>query len=80
MLERRDRRFRTPMEVMNEVFRQEYEHQYTYDYETLALHLTEAGFTDPRRENLKTGAIPELLVDQEWRAFESLYVEARKPG
>ena len=80
MLERRDRRFRTPMEVMNEVFRQEYEHQYTYDYETLSLHLKEAGFTDIKREGLKTGAMPELLVDQEWRAFESLYVEARKPG
>jgi len=80
MLERRDGRFRTPMEVMNEVFRQEYEHQYTYDYETLALHLKDAGFEEPRREQLKSGAIPELLVDQEWREFESLYVEATKPA
>jgi predicted SAM-dependent methyltransferase len=80
MLERRDGRFRTPMEVMNEVFRQEYEHQYTYDYETLALHLTEAGFVEPRREKLKSGAIADLLVDQAWREFESLYVEAKKAG
>jgi len=80
MIESRWNRFRTPMEVMNEVFRQGYEHQYTYDYETLALHLQDAGYADIRRESLKAGAIPELLIEQDWRDFESLYVEARKPG
>jgi predicted SAM-dependent methyltransferase len=80
MLKHRSGRFRTRMEVINEVFRRGYEHQYTYDYETLALYLTEAGFVDVRREKLKTGAIPDLLVDQELREFESLFVEAAKPG
>jgi len=79
MLARRNRRFQTPMEVINEVFRQGREHHYCFDYETLSLWLRNAGFVEVVRADLGLGACPELLIDQEWRKFESLYVEARCP-
>ena len=75
----RDLPLRTRMEVMNELFRQGYDHQYIYDYETLALRLTEAGFVGVTRADFGRGQLPELLVDQAARRFESLYVEARRP-
>ncbi|UEM25228.1 methyltransferase domain-containing protein (plasmid) [Skermanella mucosa] len=79
MLERRGGRFRTPMEVVNEVFRQGREHQFCYDFETLALLLREAGFVEVERQNFGAGRIEYLLIDQEARRFESLYVEGRRP-
>jgi predicted SAM-dependent methyltransferase len=78
-LKRRGLRFRTPMEVLNEVFRQRYEHQYTYDFETLALALRSAGFVDVTRVGFGEGLLPALQIDQPSRRFESLYVEARHP-
>lgn len=79
MLESRGPRFRTPMEVLNEVFRQRYEHQYIYDFETLALALRDAGFVDVTRVGFGEGLLPALQIDQPARRWESLYVEARRP-
>ncbi|HEY1769790.1 MAG TPA: methyltransferase domain-containing protein [Chthoniobacterales bacterium] len=76
MLDRRGGRHRTPMEVVNVVFRQRYEHQYCYDFETLALYLRDAGFASVRRMEYCHGEMPELLIDREDRRFESLYIEA----
>jgi predicted SAM-dependent methyltransferase len=80
MMERRQRcQFRTPMEVINEVARQKQEHQYLYDFETLALKLSEAGFGSIHRCTFQSGEGPrELLIDSQARAFESLYVEATR--
>jgi predicted SAM-dependent methyltransferase len=79
MLERRGGRFRTPMELVNEVFRQGREHQFCYDFETLALLLRETGFVEVKRQDFGAGMIENLLIDQEERRFESLYVEGRRP-
>ncbi len=79
VLKRRDGRFRTRMEVINEVFRQRYEHQYTYDFETISLYLNETGFVNCKKQGYGNGSVPELLIDKENRAFESLIVEAQKP-
>jgi len=70
---------RTRIAIVNEVFRQGFEHQYCYDFETIKVVLEEAGFKDVRRVDFHTSSIPELLIDQEGRRFESLYVEAIKP-
>ena len=70
---------RTRMAIVNEVFRQGFEHQYCYDFETMKVVLEESGFKDVRRVDFQTSSIPDLLIDQESRRFESLYVEATKP-
>ena len=79
ILARRNGKFRTPMEVINEVFRQNFEHHYCYDFETLSLWLKEAGFTDIVRVGFEDGSCPDLQVDKESRCFESMYIEAKKP-
>jgi predicted SAM-dependent methyltransferase len=79
LLERWGGRFQTPMEVINRVFRQGSEHQYCYDFETLALRLREVGFEEVRRADFGQGADPELWIDQPERRLESLYVEAKRP-
>ncbi len=79
MLQRRQGRFRNPMEVVNEVFRQDYEHGYCYDDETLEAALTNVGFTEATATGYRQGAEVALQIDREDRAFESLYVEAMKP-
>ncbi|MCC5631225.1 class I SAM-dependent methyltransferase [Nostoc sphaeroides] len=70
---------RTRMAIVNEVFRQGFEHQYCYDFETMKVVFEESGFKDVHRVDFETSNIPELLIDQESRRFESLYVEATKP-
>jgi predicted SAM-dependent methyltransferase len=73
------RKSRTPMELVNDVFRQKLQHQYCYDFDTISLLLSEAGFKDISRVTFSSGVCKELQIDQEERCFESLYVEARKP-
>src|SRR6185369_15151970 len=55
-------------------------HRTLVDFETLALHLHEAGFTNVQRCDFLEGRDPALLNDQEDRRKESLYVEAVKPS
>jgi predicted SAM-dependent methyltransferase len=71
--------FRTPMEVINQVARQGQQHQYMYDFETLQLKLSDAGFGLIHRCSFRSGNGPtELLIDREERALESLYAEATR--
>jgi SAM-dependent methyltransferase len=51
-------------------------HRFIYDFDTLALLLTRSGFSDVTRAAFRKGRDPALLVDQEMRREESVYVEA----
>lgn len=53
-------------------------HRYSYDFETLQLFLREAGYSQVTLCRMGQGAMPELLIDQQERAGESLVVEAVK--
>jgi predicted SAM-dependent methyltransferase len=53
-------------------------HHFLHDYASLAACLRTAGFSRVRRAAFGQGADPKLLIDQESRAWESLYVEAGK--
>ena len=68
----------TPMMQVNEMFRS-YEHQYAYDFETLARLLDEAGFRDITRCEHRRGRDERLLLDSDERREESLRVEAVSP-
>ncbi len=59
-------------------YAREHTHRYSYDFETLALLLREAGFRNIERKAFKVGSMPELLIDRPERRIESLYVEAVK--
>lgn len=70
---------KTPMFYLNAAF-SEYGHQFTYDEETLSKLLLMAGFTEIRRESFMKGRDKKLLIDQEHRKCESLYMEAIAGG
>jgi predicted SAM-dependent methyltransferase len=65
----------TPLLAINNVFRG-YGHQYAYDADTMARALERAGFRALRQVRYHEGDDPRLLIDTEWRALESLYMEA----
>lgn len=65
----------TPMDQVNYHFRQINEHQYAYDFETLAGALRRAGFVDVVRRQWD----PEL-DSPGWKGSDTLYVKATKPG
>lgn len=68
----------TAMEMVNSYFRQRYEHQFMYDWPTLAQLLRRAGFANVVRSRFRDPAgCPALRIDDEKYAAESLYVEAR---
>lgn len=69
----------TAMQVVNDFFRQRYEHQFLYDWETMRQALAAAGFISIARRDHGTGQCPALLIDDAKYAWESLYVEAVKP-
>lgn len=71
-------KYETKMQLINEVFRQGGEHKYAWDYETLALALTKAGFSKTYKMSYLQSNDPKLAIDQEIRQYESLYVEAVK--
>ena len=64
----------TPMMAVNRVFNG-YGHAFGYDEETLRNILCDAGFVDIRREHFMCGRDKTMLIDNEWRARESLYME-----
>jgi predicted SAM-dependent methyltransferase len=55
-------------------------HRFIHDFESLAKNLGKAGFVDVERCEIRRGQCPELLVDRDDRAWESLYAEAVKPN
>ncbi|MDR0358368.1 MAG: methyltransferase domain-containing protein [bacterium] len=66
----------TKLELVNMVFRQGYEHQFAYDFETLRMVLLRSGFSEVHRQGCGRSLREELVLDQPWRASESLYVDA----
>jgi predicted SAM-dependent methyltransferase len=71
-------RYRTKLELINQVFRQGHAHKYAYDYETLEFLLHRYGFSQVERREFGQSRLAELFIDQPRRASESLYVEAVK--
>jgi predicted SAM-dependent methyltransferase len=63
----------TRMHQINYHFRQGAEHQYAYDYETLAQVLHEAGFSGIHQRPF------DPSLDAEYRRWGTIYVDAEKP-
>jgi len=70
--------YSTQMQLINWVFRQDYEHKYAYDEETLTLILRQAGFSQVARQSYGISFDSQMARDREDRSGESLYVEAVK--
>jgi predicted SAM-dependent methyltransferase len=71
-------RYQTKMQLINEVFRQDGEHKYAWDFETMKLALNNAGFTVVEKMDYLKSHDPVLAIDMLVRKPESLYVEAVK--
>lgn len=69
----------TPMQSINRTF-YGHGHRFIYDFATMRRCLAEAGFENIRKEEFGSGRDQKLLIDQESRRVESLYVEASKPA
>ena len=69
-------RYRTKMELINMVFRQGHRHKYAYDFETLHFILLRYGFSRVIRQEFGRSWLPELSIDSEEHATESLYLDA----
>jgi predicted SAM-dependent methyltransferase len=68
-----------PMEIVNQYFRQRYEHHFLYDFASMEKMLKQAGFAEVKHLTFKQSAMcPELVLDHPKYQIESLYVEARK--
>ncbi len=69
----------TPMEVVNQYFRQRYEHHFLFDFESMEKMLRCAGFSEIKRQTFKSSMMcTDLVLDHPKYKVESLYVEARK--
>lgn len=69
----------TPIEAVNLYFRQRYEHQFLYDWETLDSMLARAGFVTRVRVAVGEARFSQdIVLDDEKYAWESLYAEAVK--
>ena len=73
----REEGYPTPMSRINGIFRN-HGHQFIYDFETFKYLLVKTGFKDIKKESFGHGRDPRLLIDQQMRADESLYVEATR--
>lgn len=67
----------TPMMAINRIFRG-HDHKYAYDLRTLKMLLKNAGFQSICKVDFMEGTDKNLLVDDEGRKIESLYIEAFK--
>jgi predicted SAM-dependent methyltransferase len=63
---------KTFLDHINYHFRQDGEHRYAYDFETLSLALESVGFTDIKQRDF------DSRLDTEWRRVGTLYVDAIK--
>ena len=68
--------FQTRIDVINHVFRQEEEHRYAYDFETLERLLHETGFRTVIHQKFGESIDPELRDDLDVHKPFSLYVDA----
>ncbi len=73
-----DFKYSTRMELVNVVFRQEQEHKFAYDFETISLLLKRNGFHRVVRQQYGQCLDPDVCIDLQVRASESLYVDAVK--
>jgi predicted SAM-dependent methyltransferase len=73
------RPLRTPMEVINQMFRMGGAHKFAWDLQTLTQSLGEAGFKHVDKYAPGRASTPLLCLDDPEHAFETLYVEAVKP-
>ena len=81
LLKRQDTNTGLPIEALNSYFRQRYEHQFLYDVEMLRYCLINAGFGGITQVGFQiAGKMPEIVLDDEDYAWESLYMEATKSG
>ncbi len=71
-------RYRTKMELVNEIFRQAGTHKFAYDAETLIRLLQDAGFSRVQQQSYGQSFDERLRIDLADREHESLYVEAVK--
>jgi len=69
-------RYSTQMEFINAVFRQNGEHKYAYDAETLVNLLRRVGFATVRQTSFGISSDADMAPDTPERRSESLYVEA----
>jgi predicted SAM-dependent methyltransferase len=65
----------SPIHYVNRVMRL-HGHLYGYDFLAMKGLLEQTGFSDVKRESYGQGRDPHLLIDQQGRQVESLYVEA----
>ena len=70
--------YETKMQLINEVFRQNGEHKYAWDFETMKLAMEKAGFSKIYKMEYMESHDAKLAIDQLVRKPESLYVEAVK--
>jgi predicted SAM-dependent methyltransferase len=69
----------TPMEIVNQYFRQRYEHHFLYDFPAMQKLLKSAGFSNVKRVSfLESESCADLALDHPKYQPESLYVEAVK--
>lgn len=69
----------TPMEAVNQYFRQRHEHQFLYDWITMEKMLLRVGFEAVSRSDFRQECHCKLPnLDDEKYQWESLYVEATK--
>ena len=71
-------KFLTPADILNHVFRQNGEHKYGYDFETLKLILKKHGFRNVSKLEWGISSSPLLKNDLENHKLYSLYVECAK--
>jgi predicted SAM-dependent methyltransferase len=71
-------KYNTRMELINVIFRQSQEHKFSYDFETIEFILNRYGFSEITKSEFGRSVDPEMCIDLEERATESLYVEAIK--
>lgn len=58
---------------------QNWEHLSVWDEQLLRTTLSRAGFINIQKAGFRQGSDPRLLMDREYRKWESLYMEAQKP-
>lgn len=71
-------RYETRMELINMVFRQDFEHKFAYDIETLHRLLERHGFSRVLPQRFGKSVMEGLAIDQPNHEAESLYMEAVK--
>jgi predicted SAM-dependent methyltransferase len=65
---------KVPIYYVNRIMH-DHGHRFIYDFDAMKEALLSAGFREVHRARFREGSDPRLLIDQEHRSIESLYVE-----